>query len=128
MQKTTSELARECLQAYANKDRAACEALVAQDFRFTSPMDNGLDRETYFKTCWPNSEPMTSCRVVQTVDVGDQAYITYEAQAGGRTFRNTELHTARDGKLTAVEVYFGWNLPHRVAPGTHSDDTSTGHP
>jgi hypothetical protein len=99
MPKPTSEIARECLQAYVNKDRAACEALVAPDFRFTSPMDNALDRETYFKTCWPNSEAMTACKVVQTVDIRDQAYITYEAQAAGRTFCNTELHIYFCGKV-----------------------------
>lgn len=129
MTKSASELARAILQAYAGKDRDAAEALIAENFHFTSPLDNALDRETYFQTCWPNSERMTACRVVQTVDLGDQAYITYEAQAADRAFRNTELHTARDGKLVAVEVYFGWNIPHNVAPGGHIDNPPVGgHP
>jgi ketosteroid isomerase-like protein len=129
MTKSASELARASLQAYVDKDRATAEALIAEDFHFTSPLDNALDRETYFRICWPNSERMTACKVVQTVDLGDQAYITYEAQATDRTFRNTELHTARDGKLVAVELYFGWNIPHKVAPGGHIDNPPLGgHP
>lgn len=128
MSKSASELARECLQAYVAKDRAACEVLIAEDFHFTSPLDNAIDRKTYFETCWPNSEAMTGYNVIQAADVGDQAYITYEAQAAGRTFRNTELYTVRDGKLVAVEVYFGWNLPHKAPRGQHSEDTGTAHP
>jgi ketosteroid isomerase-like protein len=124
MTKSASQLARECMQAYVDKDRAAAEAIVADDFHFTSPMDNALDRKSYFELCWPNSEAMTACKIVHAVDHGDRAFVTYEATASGRTFRNTEVHTARDGKLIAVEVYFGWNLPHSVASGKHSDPPS----
>ena len=52
-------VARGCFQAYVDKDRAATEALVATDYRFTSPIDNALDRKTYFTHCWPNSEAIT---------------------------------------------------------------------
>jgi hypothetical protein len=44
-------VARVCLQAYVDKDRAAIEVLIADDFHFTSPIDNSLDRETYFELC-----------------------------------------------------------------------------
>jgi len=53
---TTSDIARALFNAFARKDRAAAEALIAEDFRFTSPLDNGLDRQAYFNICWPNSE------------------------------------------------------------------------
>ena len=52
-------VARACLQAYVDKNRAAIEALIADDYRFTSPIDNSLDRKTYFEVCWPNSKTMT---------------------------------------------------------------------
>jgi len=42
-------VARGCLAAYVSKDRAAIEALIAEDYHFTSPIDNALDRETYFR-------------------------------------------------------------------------------
>ena len=45
---------RAALQAYVDKDRAAIERLVADDFHFTSPLDNGLDRAAYMRICWPN--------------------------------------------------------------------------
>ena len=32
------------------------ERLIAEDFHFTSPLDNRLDRKTYFERCWPNCQ------------------------------------------------------------------------
>jgi hypothetical protein len=49
-------VARGSYEAYVKKDRAAIEKLIAQDFHFTSPLDNRIDRATYFARCWPNSE------------------------------------------------------------------------
>jgi ketosteroid isomerase-like protein len=110
-------IARACLQAYVDKNRAAIEALLADDFRFTSPIDNGLDRATYLARCWPNSESMRAATVVQAAENCDRAFVVYEAETGGKRFRNCEMHTTRDGKLVSVEVYFGWNLPHPAGPG-----------
>jgi hypothetical protein len=36
-------IARACYRAYVDKDRPAIEALIAEDFHFTSPLDNRLD-------------------------------------------------------------------------------------
>ena len=41
---------------YVATDRTAAERLIAKNFRFTSPLDNGLDRDNYFAICWPNSQ------------------------------------------------------------------------
>jgi ketosteroid isomerase-like protein len=41
------DVVRACLEAYAAKDRKAIEALVAEDYHFTSPWDNALDRDAY---------------------------------------------------------------------------------
>ena len=41
-----TEIARASYRAYAMKDRAAIEALIADDFHFTSPLDNRIDRAT----------------------------------------------------------------------------------
>jgi hypothetical protein len=110
------------LQAYIDKDRAAIEALIADDYSFTSPLDNAIDRETYFRLCWPNSEGMTGMDFVAGAEDGDFAWITYEGGFGDRRSRNTEYHRVRDGQLVATEVYFGWNLPHPVPAGEHDDD------
>jgi len=50
-----SELICKYFSAYENKDRKAVESLLSNDFVFTSPYDYRIDRETYFKRCWPCS-------------------------------------------------------------------------
>ncbi len=49
--------------------------------------------------------------------VGKLVFVTYEARANTRRFRNTELLTIQGGVITDVEVYFGWSVPHAVPVG-----------
>jgi ketosteroid isomerase-like protein len=112
------EIARASYEAYANKDRARIEALIADDFHFTSPLDNRLDRATYFARCWPNSERSEHFDFINLVADGDRVFVTYEGKSkAGPGFRNTEIVTVREGKITEVECYFGWSLPHAARPG-----------
>ena len=73
-------ITRACLRAYVDKDRAAIEALLDDDFHFTSPIDNALDRATYLRICWPNSKLMASFDYIYGCEDGDHAFIVYEAR------------------------------------------------
>jgi ketosteroid isomerase-like protein len=116
-------VARACLQAYVDKDRAAIEALIADDYHFTSPIDHALDRKTYFEVCWPNSRTMTGFDYIYGAEDESRAFVVYEGHtSGGQRFRNSEVHTVRNGQLVSTEVYFGWNLPHKVPRGKHIDN------
>jgi ketosteroid isomerase-like protein len=115
------DVVRSTLQAYADKDREAIERLIAEDFHFSSPLDNRIDRDTYFRLCWPNSQHMEDFEIGRMASDGDAVFVTYIGTVSGRRFRNTEVHTLRDGKVVEVEVYFGWNVPHDVAKGEHAD-------
>jgi ketosteroid isomerase-like protein len=63
---------------YETKDREAVAGLLADDFTFTSPYDDHIDRKAYFERCWPNSANMRSFRVVKLFEHGDEAFILYE--------------------------------------------------
>ena len=52
-------IARDCFEAYVRKDRETIEQLIDENFHFTSPLDNRIDRVTYFERCWPNSQHIT---------------------------------------------------------------------
>ena len=118
----TVAIARAGYEAYVSKDRAALEALIAPDFHFTSPLDNRIDRATYFARCWPNSERVADFKFVRLVRDGDQVIVTYEMRRrGGGVLRNTEVVMVRGGKIVEVEVYFGWDLPHEAPPGGFLD-------
>jgi ketosteroid isomerase-like protein len=118
MQQDPADIARASYLAYVHKDRAAIEALIGDDFHFTSPLDNRLDRQTYFTRCWPNSETITDFKFVDVVVHGEQVFVVYEGTSlRSRRFRNTERLTIRDGKIVEAEVYFGWSLPHDAPEG-----------
>jgi ketosteroid isomerase-like protein len=115
---------RAALKAYVDKDRAAIEALIADDYHFSSPLDNRLNRATYFARCWPNSETTDAFEEVHANEDGAVAFIVYVGSAGGRRFQNCEVHTVRDGKLIETEVYFGWDVPHKAPKGGFTDNPS----
>ena len=118
MTRQNVDIARACYMAFAQKDRAAIEPLIADDFHFTSPLDNRIDRNTYFERCWPNSERIKAFDFIHLVPDGDRVFVTYEGEwENGSRFRNTEILTMRDGRIVEVEVYFGWNIPHEAAEG-----------
>jgi ketosteroid isomerase-like protein len=108
MKKSPSDLVRQAFSAYLKKDRAAIEEVIADDFTFTSPYDDHIDRTTYFERCWPNSDKMRELREVKLFEQGDEVFVLYEARFDGSgVVRNTEFFRTAGGKITAVEVYFG---------------------
>lgn len=111
-------LVRASYEAYVRKDREAIEALLDDDFHFSSPLDNRIDRATYFTRCWPNSDSISGFQFIHLVQQGHIVFVTYEGtrQGGGR-FRNTEVVTTRGGRIVEVEVYFGWSIPHPAPAG-----------
>lgn len=114
---TNIAVARAAYGTYVTKDRAALEPLIADDFHFTSPLDNRIDRATYFKRCWPNSERTERFDFIRCDPDGDRVLVTHEAVIGGGRFRNTEILTLREGQIVDVEVYFGWSIPHPAKDG-----------
>jgi len=110
--------------AFVAKDRAAIEALIADDFHFTSPLDNRIDRTTYFERCWPPSERIEKFDFVNLVPSGDRVFATYVGRMDGNDFQNTEIATVHDSKIVDVEVYFGWSIPHKAKPGGFVDESA----
>jgi hypothetical protein len=115
-------VARASYEAYVRKDRTAIETLIADDFHFTSPLDNRIDRSTYFKRCWPNSQRINAFDYINLVAGGDLVFVTYEgSNVDGGRFRNTEILTIRGQKIVQAEVYFGWSIPHKAPDGGFTD-------
>jgi ketosteroid isomerase-like protein len=113
---------RTVFRAYADGNRDAIEQVLAEDFHFSSPRDNRIDRETFFARCWPHIEKISDFRFVYLAGDGEQVFATLEARnKNGYRFRNTEIWSYRRGKLVEAEVYFGWTLPHEAPLGGFAD-------
>ena len=116
---------RALFDAVEARDRDIAEWVIADDFRFFSPWDNGLDRDKYFAICWPQSERFQDFKLTDAIADGERVFVTYEAvMKSGDRFRNAEVHTVRNGRISAIEVYFGWNIPHPVAEGEHEEQAA----
>jgi len=96
-------------EAYCQQDSRAAEALLADDFVFTSPQDDHIDRSTFMKVCFPTAERFTSQEILDVAPAADDGvFVLYECELeSGERFRNTELLTVRDGKLVETQVFFG---------------------
>lgn len=118
--RSPSDVVRALYAAFTAQDQQAVERLLTADFRFTSPLDNALDRRTWFEVCWPNSAAIDTIDLQHVLVNGDTVAVIYVAQTrDGRRFRNSELLTCRGARICDVEVYFGWSLPHEVRRGAH---------
>ena len=104
-------IARACYRAYETEDRNLIDELLTDDFTFFSPPDPGIDRAKYFERCWPNAGNIAGYEFKRLIEAGDEVIVTYESTRNdGTRFRNTEVLTIPDGKISRAEVYFGWDL------------------
>jgi ketosteroid isomerase-like protein len=110
MSTTTSraDLIRRCLAAWEASDAGALDALLADDFTFTSPNDDHLNRAQYWEVCWPGSKMIRRIHVLNVMADGDEAFVRYEAElTDGKRFKNTEYFRFDGDRIATVEVYFG---------------------
>ena len=99
---------RTLFAAYLANDRQQVSDALADDFRFTSPFDDDLDKAAYFERCWRDTGWIARHDIERIFVAGDEAFVTYLCLArDGRSFRNTEFFTFEDGKVRRIEVYFG---------------------
>ena len=103
-----AEIIRSIFAAYMSNDRKAVEDALTDDFHFTSPYDDEIDKATYFARCWSDTDWIERHELERIFVEGDEAFVTYKCTArGGKSFRNTEFFTFEGGKVKRIDVYFG---------------------
>ena len=99
---------RAIFAAYLSNDRRRVEDALADDFRFTSPYDDRIDKPSYFARCWKNTEWIERHELERILVDGDAAFVTYRCTAkSGKWFRNTEFFVFAGDKVRSIDVYFG---------------------
>jgi len=108
-----ADTVRRLFGAYRTNERALAEQILADDFTFTSPYDDAIDKTTYFERCWPESVRFVEQYLVEqvlekVVEDGDDVFVLYRCRTkDGKEFRNTELHSFSGERIRKVSVYFG---------------------
>lgn len=94
---------------YRSQDRDAALPLYADDFTFTSPRDDHIDKAAFFERCFPTADRFKEQRLLHVTPVDRElvlVYYEYELMTDGR-YRNVEAITVRDGLISEVQVFFG---------------------
>jgi ketosteroid isomerase-like protein len=108
MSSDKAETVRAIFAAYLANDRKTVEDSFTDDFRFTSPYDDEIDKATYFARCWRGSDWIERHEIERIFVEGSAAFVTYRCVASdGKSFRNTEFFTFEGDKIRHIDVYFG---------------------
>jgi uncharacterized protein (TIGR02246 family) len=102
------EIIQKYYSAYESKNQQMLEDLLSEDFRFSSPHDDGIDKKIYFAKCWPFSEKVRAFHIEKVSENRGEVFVLYECEpTNGARFRNTEFFRIEQGKVKEVVVYFG---------------------
>ena len=107
---STEEIIRKWYKAWVEKDEEQFEALMTDNFTFSSAAgDDHINRSTFKTRCWD-----TQAKLIERSDLervitsGNEAFVKYLCYTtNGKSFRNVEYLRLRDGKVEAIECYFG---------------------
>ena len=107
-QTSVPDLIQKYYSAYEQKDGNLIELLLTDDFSFSSPDDDHIDKTSYFSRCWPNCEQIRAFYIEKLFEQGNEAFVRYELEKiTGAKRRNTEFFKIEGNKIREVEVYFG---------------------
>jgi ketosteroid isomerase-like protein len=106
---SSTDIVRASFDAYLARDRDAASKLIAEDFVFTSPQDDHINKTAYLERCFPTADRLNSQEILELVSASaDGVFILYEYELKtGERHRNTEFIRVRDGQLVETQVFFG---------------------
>jgi ketosteroid isomerase-like protein len=115
-------LVRRWYKGWEKKDWAPLDALLADDFTFSSAAgDDHISKSAFKQNCWDTQiDHMAGMDPEHVFGSGDEALVMYLGHTkNGKTFRNVEYVKLRDGKITHIACYFGdaSNFPSAVSAG-----------
>jgi ketosteroid isomerase-like protein len=112
---SSSDIVRASFDAYLAQDRDTADRLLADDFVFTSPQDDHIDKAAFLERCFPTADRFNSQEILELVSAGpDNVFILYEYELKtGDRHRNTEFISVREGQLIETQVFFGGRVRPR---------------
>ena len=112
---------RKYYSAWEKKDWHPVDILLADDFTFSSPLDDHISKSNFKTGCWDTQNAyIDRFDLKQVIGTDKEAFVMYVCHTtNGKTFQNVEYFRLREGKVTAVECYFGGkaSFPSAVSTG-----------
>jgi ketosteroid isomerase-like protein len=106
----SEETIRKWYAAWEVRDWRPVDALLADDFTFTSAAgDDHISKSAFKAQCWETQiDFIERFDLLRVFGNGDEALVLYVCHTkNGKTFRNVEYLRLREGRLEAIECYFG---------------------
>jgi len=116
------EIIRKWYAAWEKKDFGTFNALLADNFTFSSAAgDDHISKSTFKTQCWDTQVDFISHFDLERINTGaDDAFVKYLCHTkNGKSFRNVEYLRIKGGKLESIECYFGAqsSFPSAVSTG-----------
>jgi ketosteroid isomerase-like protein len=116
------EIIRNWYKAWEKKDLNQFNALLADNFTFSSAAgDDHISKSTFKTQCWDTQVNFIDrSDLEQVFGSGSEALVKYLCHTkNGKSFRNVEYLRIRDGKIETIECYFGEqsSFPSAVSKG-----------
>ncbi|HTQ14587.1 MAG TPA: nuclear transport factor 2 family protein [Rhizomicrobium sp.] len=121
-EESASETAvRKFFKAWEQKDWGPFDAILADDFTFTSPNgDDHISKAAYKANCWESQKAFVEKFDIELLMAkGGDVVVKYLCHTtNGKSFRNLEYHRVRDGRIESIECYFGSKSAFASAVGS----------
>jgi ketosteroid isomerase-like protein len=119
---TNEALIRKWYAAWKNNDLATFNALLADNFTFSSAAgDDHISKSTFKTQCWDTQVAFIGDFELERITTGaNDAFVKYLCHTkNGKSFRNVEYLRIRNGQLESIECYFGAqsSFPSAVSKG-----------
>jgi ketosteroid isomerase-like protein len=116
------EIIHKWYAAWEKKDLGAFNALLTDNFTFSSAAgDDHISKSTFKTQCWDTQVDFISHFDLEQINTGaDDAFVKYLCHTkNGKSFRNVEYLRIKGGKLESIECYFGAqsSFPSAVSKG-----------
>lgn len=116
-------LIRTYYHGYEEKDWSLSDGVLADGFTFTSANnDDHISKAVFKEKCFLSQMGFIKQFEFESILArGDEAFVKYLCRTTkGTSFRNVEYFRFADGKITAIESYFGGSLGYPSAAASRS--------
>jgi hypothetical protein len=111
---------RKYYSAWEKKDWHLVDILLADDFTFSSPLDDHISKIDFKTGCWDTQIAyIDGFDLKQVIGTDKEAFVMYVCHTtNGKTFQNVEYFQLREDKVKAVDCYFGGKASFASAVST----------